>query len=241
MPTERTEGVDRFVKESSYVFKATVAQLNASNEPAVPPGPGLIVAHVDEAFRASPSVGVRGLRGRDVTLRLAGRAPALGDKLLVFAVEWVYGAQIALREIHHLKATPQVEREVVEAVERLPIRHLEARLDGAVLVVEGKVEGIGPSPVPDGSSFRSPNYHHAVVRVMSKLKGRCGERVDVLFPTNPAPPWRSAPRLKEHETAVFILREETALKAPRHFLTALDPYDVQPRDTLRKIKSLLKQ
>jgi hypothetical protein len=49
-----TEGLDELVRESSYVFKATVAQLNASNEPAVRPGPGLIVAHVDEAFRASP-------------------------------------------------------------------------------------------------------------------------------------------------------------------------------------------
>ena len=55
--TTENERVDRLVEESSYVFKATVTQLNASNEPAVRPGPGLIVAHVDEAFRASPSVG----------------------------------------------------------------------------------------------------------------------------------------------------------------------------------------
>ena len=98
MATE-TEGVDKLVAESSYVFKATVTQLNASNEPAVRSGPGLIVAHVDEAFRASPSVGVDGLRGRDVTMLLAGGAPALGDKLLVFANEWLYGVQIALREV----------------------------------------------------------------------------------------------------------------------------------------------
>lgn len=239
--TTETERVDRLVEESSYIFKATVMQLNASNEPAVPPGPGLIVAHVDEAFRASPSVGVGGLRGREVTMLLAGGAPALGDKLLVFAKEWLYGAQIALREVDHLKATAHAEKEVVEAVERLPIRHLEARLDGAVLVVEGEVESIGPSPIPDGSMLRSPNYHLAVVRVASTLKGKRGERVDVLFPTNPAPPWRTAPRLKEHETAVFILRHETALKAPPDFLTALDPDDVQPRDMLSKIKALLKE
>jgi hypothetical protein len=240
MPTE-TERVDRLVEESSYVFKATVTQLNASNEPSIRPGPGLIVAHVDEAFRASPSVGVGGLRGREVTILLAGGAPALGDKLLVFAKEWQYGVQIALREVDHLKATTQAEKEVVEAVERLPIRHLEARLDSAVLVVDGEVESIGPSPVPDGSMLRSPNYHLAVVRVVSILKGKGGERVNVLFPTSPAPPWRTAPRLKQHQTAVFILRHETALRAPRHFLTALDPDDVQPRDMLSKIKSLLKQ
>jgi hypothetical protein len=241
MTTEKTEELDRLVKESSYVFKATVTQLNASNEPAVRPGPGLIVARVDEAFRASPSVGVGGLRGREVTMLLAGGAPALGDKLLVFAKEWVYGVQIALREVNHLKATEQAENEVAEAVKRLPIRDLEARLDGAVLVVNGKVESIGPSPVPDGFTLRSPNYQLAVVRVVSTLKGKGGEHVNVLFPTNPAPPWRTAPRLKEHETAVFILRHETALKAPRHFLTALDPDDVQSRDTLSKINSLLKQ
>ncbi len=239
--TTEIDRVDRLVEESSYVFKATVTQLDASNEPAVRPGPGLIVAHVDESFRASPSVGVGGLRGREVTMLLSGGAPALGDKLLVFAKEWVYGVQIALREVEHLKATAQAEKEVVEAVERMPIRHLEARLDDAVLVIEGEVESIGPSPVPDRSTLRSPNYHLAVVRVVSSLKGKGGERVNVLFPTNPAPPWRTAPRLKVHETAVFILRQETALQAPRHFLTALDPGDVQPRDMLGKIKSLLKQ
>ena len=136
MATE-TEEVDKLVEESSYVFKATVTQLNASNEPAVRPGPGLIVAHVDDAFRASPSVGVDGLRGRDVTMRLAGGGtPTLGDKLFVFATEWVYGVQIALREVAHRNATARVEKEVVEAVERLPNRRLEARLDGAVLVVD---------------------------------------------------------------------------------------------------------
>lgn len=239
--TTETERVNRLVGESSYVFKATVTQLNASNEPAVPPGPGLIVAHVDEAFRASPSVGVSGLRGREVTMLVAGGAPALGDNLLVFAKEWLYGVQIALREVDHLKATEQAEREVIEAVERLPIRHLEARLDGAALVVDGEVESIGPSSVPDGFTFLSPNYHLAVVRVVSTLKGKSEERVSILFPTNPAPPWRGAPRLKEHEVAVFILRHETALNAPRHFLTALDPADVQSRDMLGRIKSLLKR
>jgi len=235
-----TKELDRLVEESTYVFKATVTQLNASNEPSVRPGPGLIVAHVDEAFRASPSVRASGLRGRDVTIQLSGGAPALGDKLLVFANEWLYGVQIALREVAHHKATAQAEKEVEELVERLPIRHLEARLDGAVLVVDGEVESIGPSPVPDGFSLRSPNYQLAVVRVVSTLKGNRGERVDVLFPTNPAPPWRNAPRLKEHQNAVFLLRHETALKAPPQFFTALDPDDVQSRETLSKIRSLLK-
>jgi hypothetical protein len=236
-----TEGVDKLVEESSYVFKATVTQLNASNEPTVRPGPGLIVAHVDEAFRASPSVGVDGLRGREVTIRFAGGAPALGEKLLVFANEWLYGVHIALREVAHHRVTARAEREVVEAVERLPTRHLEARLDGAVLVVEGEVESIGPSPVPDGMTLRSPNYQLAMVRVVSRLKGECGEHVNVLFPTSPAPPWRTAPRLTEHQNAVFILRHETALQAPPQFLTALDPDDVQPRDALHRIRSLLQR
>jgi hypothetical protein len=227
--------------EASYVFKSTVTQLNASNEPAVRPDPGVIIAHVDEAFRASPSVGVDGLRGRDVTILLAGGAPAVGDSLLVFAEEWLYGTQIAVREVAHRPVTARAEREVAEAVERLPTRHLKARLDGAVLVVDGEVESIRPSPVPDGFALRSPNYQLAVVRVESALKGRAGRRVNVLFPTNPAPPWRRAPRLREHQTAVFILRHESALGAPREFFTALEPGDVRPRDMLDEIQSLLRQ
>ena len=239
--TVEAEGLDSLVEQSSYVFQSTVAQLKASNEPAVAPGPGLIVAHVDEAFCASPSVGVDGLRGRDVTILLAGDEPVVGDSLLIFANEWVYGVQIALREVTHRRATAQAVREVVAAVERLPIRHLEARLDGAVLVVDGEVEGVGPSPVPDGFTLRSPNYRLAVVRAESTLKGDRVERVNVLFPTNPAPPWRDAPRLREGQKAVFIFRTETPLQAPEEFLTALDPDDVQPRDMLDEIESLLKR
>jgi hypothetical protein len=238
MATE-SEGVERLVAESSYVFKATVTQLNASNESAVRPAPGVIVAHVDEAFRASPSVGVNGLRGRDVTILLAGNAPNLGDKLLVFANEWVYGVQIALREVTHHKATVRAEKEVAEAVERLPHRHLEERLDGAALVIEGEVARIELSPVSDGFNLRAPNYRLAVIHVESALKGKAGEHVHVLFPTNPAPPWRTAPRLREHEHAIFILRNETTLRVPEYF-TALDPADVRPREEINRIKSLLR-
>jgi len=103
----------------------------------------------------------------------------------VFANEWLYGAQIALREVAHHKATAQAEKEVEEVVERLPIRQLEARLDEAVLVIEGEVESIEPSPIPDGFSLHSPNYRLAVVRVGSVLKGKAGERVK--FCSQPIP------------------------------------------------------
>ena len=52
------KGLDKLVEESTYVFKATVTQLNASNEPAVRPGPGLIVAHVDDDPAAGESAAV---------------------------------------------------------------------------------------------------------------------------------------------------------------------------------------
>jgi len=240
MPAD-TEAVDRLVQASSYVFKATIRQINASNEPTVRAAPGLVVARVDEAFRASPSVGAGALRGREVTIRLAAEGLDVGDELILFATEWVYGINIALREIGRRRVTPQAERAVVDAVERLPIRHLESRLDGAVRVVAGEVKEIKPSPVPDGFSLRSPNYHLAVVRVEAHLKGRGGGSVNVLFPTNLAPPWSRAPRLKPHQKAVFILRHETALKAPTQFFTALDPADVQQREMATKIKALLRE
>ncbi len=125
-------------------------------------------------------------------------------------------------------------------MEKLPSRRLEVRLQGAVLVIEGEVESVGQSPVPDGMMLRSPYYRLAVVRVELKLKGDCGEHVNILFPTSPAPPWRDSPRLKEHERAVFLLRHETALKAPSEYFTTLDKDDVQPRDSVNRVRSLLK-
>lgn len=238
----KAEGLDKVVAESSFVFKATVTRLNASNEPAVPAGPGLIVARVDAAFRASASVGLGDLSGREVTILLAGHeVPVLGDQLLFYANDWIYGTQIALREVAHHDATAKAEKEAIEAVERLPVRHLESRLDGAALVIEGKVESIGPSPVKERASFHSPLWKLAVVRVESTLKGKHDqEHVSVLFPTSAGREWAAAPRLKEHQQGIFILRHEASVGAPPHVYNALDREDVQPREQLRHLKSLLK-
>jgi hypothetical protein len=47
------EVMERLVEESRYVSRSTIVELNASSEPAVRSGPGMVVAGVDDAFRAA--------------------------------------------------------------------------------------------------------------------------------------------------------------------------------------------
>lgn len=144
----------------------------------------------------------------------------------------------------HREATPDAEKETIEALENLPVRHFKLRLDGAELVIVGVVVSIGPSPIKEPLSFNAPLWKLAFVRVESLLKNQHGgeprskrERVGVLFPTSDD--WSPAPRFEEKQDGIFLLRHEPQLGLPHDLFTALDPADFQPRTALQRVQSLL--
>jgi hypothetical protein len=241
MPTEAVEETEKLVGAASLISKATVTRIDASNEPSVPSRLGLVVARVDAVLRASPDLG--DLVGQEITIELASGRPALkvGDQEIFYANDWIYGLQIAVREVAHREATPDAEKETMEALENLPVRHLESRLDGAELVVVGVVESIGPSPVKEPASFNAPLWKLALVRVETILKRQQREhqpdQVRVLFPSSDD--WAPAPQFKEHQAGIFLLRHEPQLGLPHDLFTALDPADFQPRAALHRVQSLL--
>ncbi len=105
------------VDAAPLIFKATVARINASNEPSVRPGPGLIVARVDAALKASADLG--NLVGQEITIELATRRPAIkrGEQAIFYATDWVYGKRIAVRELSHHAATPAAEKQVARGLD----------------------------------------------------------------------------------------------------------------------------
>jgi hypothetical protein len=242
MATKAVEVVEKLVGAASLIFKATVTRLNASNEPTIPPRPGLVVGRVDTVLRASPALG--NLVGQEITIQLAAEhpAPKVGEHAIFYTNDWIYGTQIAVREVAHREATADAEKDTIEALEKLPVRHLESRLDGAELVIMGVVGRIEPSPVKEPASFNAPLWKLAIVHVESILKGRHRgeprpERVGVLFPSSDD--WSPAPRFEEKQNGIFLLRHEPRLGLPPEVFTALDPADFQPQTALRLVQSLL--
>ncbi len=63
------------VDAAKLIFKAIVTQINASNEPTVPKGPGLVIARVDCVVKASSDLG--NSVGQEVTIELANKRPGI--------------------------------------------------------------------------------------------------------------------------------------------------------------------
>lgn len=235
------EEVERLVEESSLIFKATVSRLNHSNEPGFPSGERSVLAHIDGVFRAGSALG--DLAGRSVTIELLqGHRPSVGDQAVFFANGLVYGAQIAVREVGHLDPSGKVEKDVVAAIDALPVRHLRSRLEGAELVVAGTVVRTRPSGIKEPVSFHSPNWMVAVIRVSSALKGKTGNgEVEVVFPSSQDHRWSLAPKFHEKQEGFFILRRgaTTQFGLPGQAYTALDRADFQPSDAKARIQTLV--
>lgn len=235
------EEVERLVEESSLIFTATVSRLSHSNEPGFPSGDRSVLAHIDRVFRAGSALG--DLVGRSVTIELVqGHWPKVGDQAVFFANGLVYGVQIAVREVGHLAPSAKVEKDVATAIEALPGRHLESRLEGAELVIHGIVVRTRESGIKEPVSFHSPKWMVAVIRVSSALKGKSGDgEVEVVFPSSHDHRWSLAPKFHDKQEGIFILRQgaTTHWGLPAQAYTALDPADSQPSEAKARIQSLL--
>jgi len=234
------EDFQELVEASSLIFKATVSSLNTSNEPGFPSGDRSVVVHVDAVFRAGQALG--DLVGRSLTVQLSRiHIPKVGDQVIFFANGLVYGVQIVVRELGRLDPTAKVEKDVVAAIEALPAHHLRSRLEGAELVVAGTVVHLRPSEIREPASFHSPKWMVGVIHVTSALKGKPGDdEVEVVFPASHDQRWSSAPKFREKQQGIFLLRRGAAQWGlPAHAYTALDYADFQPRDTRARIDALL--
>jgi hypothetical protein len=233
------------VDAATQIFRATVTRTNASIEPTVPKGPGLVVARVDGVLKTSPALG--NLVGQEVTIQLASKRPAMkrGDQAIFYATDWVFGKKIAVRELSHRPATPAAEKQVTAAIDKQPLTHLASRLRSAELVVVGVVEAVNPSPIKEPLSFNAPQWKVASVRVESVLKSSQRNRqsaaktLEVLFPGSDD--WAPAPQFKRNQSGIFILRHERKLGVPLDYFLALDPADFQPRRAIGQVQSLLKK
>ena len=239
---EQAEQIARLVASSSVIVRATVSQLRASSEPTVSANERLIIAQVDVVLRAGPALG--SLAGRAVTVELApNHGMSVGERAVFFTNGLAYGTQVVLREEGHCAATAQNEKEVTAAIEGLPLRQLESRLQAADLVIVGTVRDVRPSGIREPISFHSPKWMRAEVHVANSLKGRRGhDEVAVLFPSARDVRWAHAPRFHERDEGIFLLHRGVAKwGAPADALTALDHADFQPTDALSRIRSLLRE
>ena len=152
-------GFDDWTPASPLIFMATVVEANASTQPDLMPSTRTIVVRVERVFRSKAILG--SLVGKRITvLKATAWKSPVGQRFYFFTNSLIYGESLALREIGHYAeaAIPAAEipGRISAALARDEDRRLKARLDGAELVVVGKVSAVSPVPEPDARVPRAP-------------------------------------------------------------------------------------
>jgi len=223
------------------IFSGAVTQVGASSVPSLSPRDDLIVVRVERGLLVAAVLGE--LRGRLVTV--ATRPPNKlkpNDRAIFFAHSWIHGRGIAVREV--AREDISEEAAVAAAVAQLPRVHLESRALGAELVVDADVVRVTPA---ERTTFERNAALWAVaeLKVRSVLQGPPVDSVMVYFPTSDHPLWARAPRFKEGQRGVFILRAPSRNRTPSEAAlestswVALDPADFQPESQLEGVAKLL--
>jgi hypothetical protein len=233
--------IQKLVRESSLIFSGTVVALSVSTVANLAPHNNFAAVRIDRSLQSDPALG--DLRGRLVTVALLSSTELQPEeKATFFALDWILGGGIAVREVGHLDV--QQEDSVAAEVARLPERHLADRLADAAHVVVAEVTRVKPTPF-DISWRDAPQWAAASLRIVNVLRGESTQSATILFPTSERPTWARAPRLSKGERAIFLLhRPGDGPPLPEGYdssqtFIALDPADVQPESEQPQIERLL--
>jgi len=241
--------VEESLEHSQFVFKGTVTKVNAATLPQIRPTASTIIVKVDEVVHAPPPI-LGDYKGKEVTVQLnRPGAVRTGEQFVFFTTNWMFGSTIALREVDRRQPDADISitrSRVAEAHARLAENRLQNRLSDAELVVSGRVDDVQPAPehVRRGPlSEHNAHWQQAVIQIESVLKGQINDRrVVILFPSSSDVMWKSAPKFREGEEGIWVLRREKleAMPPTQDYLTALDPMDFYFRDQLDRIRRLVK-
>jgi hypothetical protein len=260
--------------QAQFVFQGTVKKTGAATPGlSVSDKSNLAVVHVD-AIESSPEV-LQDIAGQDITVRLAdGEVVKKGDKLTFYTNGWMFGQTIAVQSLGHAKVKATKTRAAAATAAGHPAPALSAhkenvirnRVQGANLVVTGKVVAVGePSaPVelaatspahPGPISEHAPFWREAVVEVNKVHKGQTStKRVVVRFPASTDVRWHRAPKFKVGDEGVFVLHDDkvsgdraavgfgpaaSALAASADNFTCLDAADFEPAHNAAEVASAI--
>jgi hypothetical protein len=249
MATARDRSALRdWAAQSGLVFRGTVRRENAATMAMVPLDAGTAVVLVDEVLKAPQALSA--IAGREITLLPAeGSSAKAGQSAVFFTRSWLYGESLAVIEVGRLEPAVQLDEVralVDEAQSGLADEQFLDRLRRAELVVTGTVMETRPWQPgrPGPVSEHDPEWWEAVLQVDSVEKGSPPSGpLTVIFSPSTDEFWIDSPKLVPGQQGVFVLQrdqEEKGFPALRASgLTALHPLDVQPRQAVERVRTML--
>jgi hypothetical protein len=229
-PAAVPERVEALTQESQFIFRGTVVRPGAANVAAVQAGPETAVVRVDEVVDGPRFL--LGFTGLEVTVKLASPGSVTkGEQAVFFTRGWLYGESLAVVELGRM--SPGSEKKVAAARLRIADRELQTRLDGAVLVVAGRVIETRPAAVKARGGEHDPLWREAVIAVDRVLKGAAAGQVVLLYPASRDRLWAGAPKPEAGWDGVWLLERGAVAGAAGYM--ALHPWNLMSRDDLAAI------
>ncbi len=251
MPDPR---VDDLLRQSQFVFEATVEEHGTSTVADIPVDDHTVVVRVDRVLE-SPAALARAA-GSEVTVQLqqGSEVPGVGERAVLFTSALAFGQGIAVTEVGRTESeTPQPSlmaagapspipgarsgrpHPVLEAGQRVADEDLRRHAGEADAVVIGRVTAIEKAG-PFVRSEHDPDWWRATIAVDQTEKGAVEGSVQVLFPNSRDVMWARTPKLAAGQEGVWILHRTTGDEVALAPFSLLDADDAHPADHVDRLR-----
>lgn len=252
------------VQQSSIIFAGTVSQLGATSFADVPKSAQTIVVRVESVLKKPAAVSLK--KGDNVTVEVKDPgAFRPGMEVTFYTDGWIFGSGVAVKELGHAMkssggkaggAAGSQEKALGQIEGQIGDQELKQRMDSADFVVIAKVTDVRTWTAPEAASVprrvteHDPDWHDAVIKIESVLKGKLKKkRLVVRFPQCNDVAWVRAPKFEKHQEGIFLLKKDEISGAPIALLegtevnayTCLRPGDWLPKSDSARVRSLLKK
>ncbi len=197
--------------KSDFVFRGRIRILHTSTIDS--PDAGVMgVVRVVDIVQGPPSL-ANG-RGRDVTVQFADiDSMSVADDLLLFTNITVLGDEIGLTEVASLPwdetrlTTSALQQDLARAMDDHDDEALREQVRSSEVVIFGTVMRTTPLKVEGArDTEHDPMWTEAVVQVEEQMKGDSVETVSFVFSASTDVAWFGAPKIREGDRGVFLLR-----------------------------------
>lgn len=264
------EGSGENLAQAEVIFVGKVERQGvAEGSPAADPEKSVVVL-IEQMVKPGEGSPLRGFEGREVSvvLREPG-SPPVGSRVTFFTRFAALGTGLTLVELGHRMveeeasglAAPLVDAraEAEKMIREQQDKELAARLDGAAVVVVGRVsqirgdevEGLiaGGAQEREPVTEHAPQWREAVIEVTEALKGgQPGEMntIVVRFASSRDVMWADSPKFEVGQEGVFVLDQEDMMDLTSAALATFqaggqitDPGSFLAAEELERVKRLI--
>ncbi len=223
---------------AKFIFRATVEQISAATLPEISDVSQCIIVKVNEVVWAPP--GFTDWTGKSITVNVKGNDKhKVESEVLFYTNGWLYGRSLAVVEVNSMDTQELSNAQVLAGVQKDQDDEVQKSLKRAELVVSGKVIRISEPVKQRIDSEHDPLWVTAEIEIDKTLKGSDSRStLSFQFPSSTDIMWENAPKFKEGDTGVWLLRRS---QQQDDTFSVTETGDYYPLNRANYIEKLLKQ